>query len=105
MYTVYSSQDQLLISHLKNLLDQHGIVSVLEQMHLQGAMGELPMTAWPRIRVPDREQAKKARSLIKNALQPGPKLHEVWICSSCGETIEGQFTQCWQCGAHRKHPE
>jgi rubrerythrin len=26
---------------------------------------------------------------------------EPWICPSCGETIEGQFDQCWHCGEER----
>jgi hypothetical protein len=24
-----------------------------------------------------------------------------WKCSECGEEVEGQFTECWQCGANR----
>ncbi len=24
-----------------------------------------------------------------------------WTCALCGEESEGQFTQCWQCGADR----
>ncbi len=23
---------------------------------------------------------------------------ETWQCTGCGETLEGQFTECWQCG-------
>jgi len=28
--------------------------------------------------------------------------HERWTCAKCGETLEGQFTECWKCGA--SHP-
>jgi len=27
--------------------------------------------------------------------------HESWCCTSCGETLEGQFTTCWNCGSAR----
>jgi len=98
MITVYATQDQLLINHLKNLLDQKEVVSVLEQVHLQGAMGELPLTAWPSIRVPDREQAEKAKAIIDEAMKPDKAFHSIWKCKSCGEQIEAQFTACWNCG-------
>ena len=24
-----------------------------------------------------------------------------WVCARCGERLEGQFAQCWNCGADR----
>ncbi len=26
---------------------------------------------------------------------------ETWQCTGCGETLESQFTECWQCGTSR----
>ena len=26
---------------------------------------------------------------------------ERWRCAQCGESLEGQFTECWNCGASR----
>jgi hypothetical protein len=30
---------------------------------------------------------------------PPPPRADDWICPRCGETIEGQFTECWKCAA------
>lgn len=29
------------------------------------------------------------------------RVTESWTCPGCGEQIEGQFTECWNCGAAR----
>ena len=29
---------------------------------------------------------------------------ERWTCAHCGESLKGQFTDCWNCGAARPAP-
>lgn len=102
MQTVFSTQDSLLLYHLKNLLEQEQIPCLLEQIHLQGAMGELPLTAWPRLVVPQKDLVSKAKAIIEEALKPSKNLSAIWPCPVCGEQIEHQFAACWKCGTLRK---
>jgi len=97
--TVYASQDLLLLNHLKHLLEQEGIDCLLEQVHLQGAMGELPLTAWPRLVVLDPDKKDEAQTVLKRALDSTTKPVGMRICGACGEPSESQFTDCWNCGA------
>ncbi len=30
-----------------------------------------------------------------------PPAAEPWSCAQCKESIDGQFTECWSCGAPR----
>jgi hypothetical protein len=58
------------------------------------------MDTLPSIWVPEEDRAR-ARELIERALKETPAPDDDWICAGCGEAIEGQFTECWQCGAAR----
>lgn len=53
----------------------------------------------PSVWVPE-SQAERAIRLIART-QGGLIEDGDWTCPRCGEDIEGQFTDCWQCGASR----
>ena len=42
----------------------------------------------------------KAMEVIRQALA-GKNVGPSWRCVTCGEVIEGQFSQCWRCGSER----
>jgi hypothetical protein len=97
---VYSSFNRAAAHHAKNLLEAEGIRAVVRNEFLSSAMGELPpaecqMEVW----VLREEDAERADLVLKNSFSP--KAGPPWKCSSCGENCEGQFTQCWRCGAYR----
>ena len=53
------------------------------------------------------ELAAEADQLIIDFLQGAASRqfgHERWTCPRCGERLEGQFTDCWQCGSPRPPP-
>ena len=100
MKRVYSSFNRVAVHHAKNLLDAEGIRAVVRNEFLSSAMGELPPAeCQAEVWVLREEDAARADVVLKNAFsaKPGPP----WKCSSCGESCEGQFTQCWRCGAYR----
>ncbi|MCG3126562.1 MAG: hypothetical protein CHACPFDD_01409 [Phycisphaerae bacterium] len=35
---------------------------------------------------------------------PPPAESKSWVCAMCGETVEEQFTACWNCGSERPAP-
>ncbi len=81
---------------LRIMLGSHGIHTIVKN--------EMPTRAHiaqsPSVWVPD-EDYEKAMELVRALESPLPDLPE-WRCPSCGEQIEDQFTQCWNCGAERK---
>lgn len=102
MKKVYASPDLLSAGHVRNLLEQNGIASQLRNYYLGGGIGDLPVNeCWPEIWVDDSDvvRAEQVVRELREALAepPGPP----WICPVCGERNEGQFGECWHCGAAR----
>lgn len=97
MKRVYTSSDFLIVGHLAEVLKRRHINCLVRNLYLAGGAGELPPTAiWPELWVAD-EDYELARRLIDEVLGttglPGP----AWVCTGCGERIEGQFAACWNC--------
>ena len=97
MKLVYTLQDIATISHLKNALDHSGIRCIIKNEFLRGAVGEVPpIECWPELWVIDDALHAEADKIIKELIVFTP-IGKAWVCSQCGEEIEGQFTACWQC--------
>jgi hypothetical protein len=97
---VFSSYSLIAAHHARNVLEAEGIRSVVRNEILSSAMGELPPAECQvEVWVLREEDAERAELALKNSSSSkgGPP----WNCASCGEPIEGQFTQCWRCGAYR----
>lgn len=92
-------------AHLvKGYLESEGIAATVRGDLLAGGWGELPVDlcgVW----IIDDERAAEANALLVRFLKGTPAAeagHERWTCAGCGETLEGQFTSCWNCGAARE---
>jgi hypothetical protein len=100
MKRVYRNESLVMITHLKNLLEHAGIGSVVKNDRLMGAMGEIPfLECWPELWVVNDRDEARAAEIIRDTLSSEQPVGGDWVCRSCGEKIEGQFAQCWQCGA------
>jgi hypothetical protein len=87
----------LQVAHARNVLITAGIQCELRNQYLAGAMGDLPMMeTWPQLYVDDADERFALGALARAAAATDGT---PWQCSSCGETLEPQFTQCWCCGA------
>lgn len=105
IYTAANGVDAHL---LKALLEQEGIPVVVrgdDVVPLQG--GTLfTMEVRPSVWVFDDESCDRARALADDYGRRAPPSAPVggtetgWLCS-CGETVESQFTECWNCGRTR----
>ena len=97
MKRVYSSYNLVAVHHARNVLEAAGIRAVVKNQYLSSAMGELPPAeCQPQLWVLDDADAARAEQLLFAGAPSGPP----WTCE-CGETLGGQFTQCWNCGAYR----
>jgi hypothetical protein len=78
-----------------DVLCQAGIDASLQRYFLGGVMGELPPDqCGPEVWLRHAEQLPQARQLLDD-FNNLPQRR--WLCG-CGETVEGGFEQCWQCG-------
>jgi hypothetical protein len=102
MKRVYSAKDPLMIGHLKNVLTTFGIRCVTRNLDLSTAAGELPLIeCWPELWIMDDGAFARARAILKKTLAPLESVKRPWRCDGCGEEVEGQFSECWNCGGSR----
>jgi hypothetical protein len=101
MKTVYSSPNITLVSLYKDILEAQGIKCLIRNELLTGSGCQLlAIECWPELRVGDEDFAQ-ANRLIEDALSEETQSDTSWKCASCGEVMEGQFTECWSCGQSR----
>ncbi len=102
MQRIYSAKDPLMIGHLKNVMASFGIKCVTKKLDLISGGGELPpIECWPELWVIEDDKASRAKSILKKTLAPLASVKKPWGCHGCGERIEGQFSECWNCGCDR----
>jgi hypothetical protein len=86
---------------LKERLEREGIACLLRNEELFAALGEIPfLECRPELWVVDDEVWPRAALLVEGWLRE-EAAGEAWICSGCGESLEGQFGACWKCGRSR----
>ena len=96
MKRVISSFNQTAVYHARNLLENAGIETLVKNAVLSSAMGELPPAeCQAELWVLNDADYNRAEEILYR-----PVTGEEWTCA-CGETLGGQFTQCWRCAAFR----
>jgi len=99
MIKVFTAQDFIEVAFWRNYLEQAGVACQIRNEFLGSAAGEIPpIECWPELWIEDeRDEVLAQRLLASDPL--GEQNHlAVWTCGYCGETSEGQFTDCWNCG-------
>ena len=97
MKKVFTSPESILVHHYKNLLESEGIRAVVRNEILDSVMGRVPFQeTWPEVWVVNDLDYDRALQLIEGVPEESPS--SSWRCGTCGETNEGQFAVCWQCG-------
>jgi hypothetical protein len=100
MKTVYSAANISLVSIFQNMLEEQGIKCWIKNEALLTGIGEIPpIETWPQLCVED-DDFLEAKRIVDEALAT-KDINRAWKCDSCGEVIEGQFAQCWNCGTDR----
>jgi hypothetical protein len=97
---IYSSHNLAAVHHARNLLETEGIRAVVKNEFLSSAMGDLPPAeCQAEVWVVFEKDFPTAETILRSL--NSPKDLPAWKCG-CGESCEGQFTQCWRCGAFRE---
>ena len=90
----------------KGVLEKNGIEVFVVRDDCGGMEPQLQITEGIKVLVPSA-QLQEASDLLKNMNGPetsGKQAQEetTWKCDQCGELLESQFTDCWNCGAPRE---
>ena len=105
MRKVYASDDSLIIGHVRQVLENHAIGSIIRNDFLLGGVGEIPINeTWPEVWITDDRDFERARALVDAVVAQAEASDLPWRCASCGELMEGQFTDCWRCGEPSPEP-
>ena len=93
--------DNLMIATLwQRMLETEGIACDIRNRYIGAAVGELPADqVAPQLWVRRDQDLPRARRLLDEFRAPAKSA--AWCCFSCGELVESQFFQCWNCGAIR----
>jgi hypothetical protein len=104
MHRLYQALDRIEAQFLRDFLDRHLIEAVVLGDYLSGAVGELPADIYPSVWVVDDRDLDRARGLLRRFLADcdGRGRDGPWTCPQCGETVDGGFDLCWQCGRARE---
>ena len=104
MQKVFTGRNSMEAHFVSQVLEAQGICASVFGESLQSVRGELPFTedTMPSVWVMAKNLGR-ANQVVDELRQKDLKVVEektdlpVWICSNCGERIEGQFTACWKC--------
>ncbi len=102
MKRIYSAPVLAIVENMKNVLQLYGIRSIITNQFLSAGIGELPpIESWPQLWVAE-ENAERASELIEAIPKDLNGEEKTWICPKCNEEVEGQFTECWNCGTPKE---
>lgn len=106
MKKIYIARNPVDAHLLRGVLEGEGVQAVVQGEFLWSARGEVPITGEtsPSVWVVNDEDFERAMETVKEfqSLEGiSDSQNEEWKCAACGETNEGQFTECWHCGTSR----
>ena len=100
MRRVYTSLNLVEINHLKNLLEASGVRCLLRNELMTTLAGEVPFDQCAaQLWVLDDAELWLAEQVLNDWRRARFARGPAWACAECGEVHEGQFSQCWKCGA------
>jgi hypothetical protein len=87
---------------LKGCLEEAGVGCFVRNENLAIARGEIPFSECdPELWILDDADLAKAGEVLASWRRSRETSAGPWVCPSCNEVLEGQFTSCWQCGEER----
>lgn len=106
MKKLYEAKDLPEAHILRGLLETAGIDAIVRGQSLDPLRGAIPLTEQPSVWIMDDADEERAVPILEEYLErvEDPREHSPWTCSSCGEEIAPQFTECWSCGTSRSGP-
>lgn len=105
MFVIWTSPDSLKIHALEEYLKSFGLKVLVRGENRAGVSGIIPpIECWSEIVVLDEEQLAEAVGKVEEFFKAGRAVEIGWTCTTCGETLEPQFTDCWRCAQQAALP-
>jgi len=105
---VFRNPDHAQVSIFAAILENEGIPcftqnSVTQQSLIRDLLPAFfPIPEfWPALCVLNDDDYPSAMKVLTDLRKPGQPPADDWKCASCGETVPGNFTSCWNCQAAR----
>lgn len=101
MKLVFDHIDFTIVGHLQSVLEAAGIRTEIRNEGGSGGAGELPFTqVYPELWILENKDEPRARALIKEFRDESDEVPvgPAWVCPACGEKVDGEFAECWNCG-------
>lgn len=96
MKLAYTHENRIIVSSVKNILENNGIRVTLRNEYSSSAMGEVsPFDTWLELWVHSDYDFKCATAIIEDALSEESSAD--WVCPNCKEDNGGDFGLCWNC--------
>ncbi len=97
MYEVFRHWDTSTVGLVNGLLQDAGVRTVLRNWDACN-ITEIPIPAiYPNVCVLRKEDSDRAKDIISAFLKSSATTGEPWTCRTCGEQVESNFLECWQC--------
>jgi uncharacterized repeat protein (TIGR04138 family) len=100
---IYSARNTLEANFLRELLEAKGIGAMVVGQSTTNAFGMVPIgkPTLPTVWI-NEDEIQRASEIIREfktyaAGRLRPAAGKSWKCANCGESIKGQFTDCWKC--------
>jgi hypothetical protein len=102
MKKLYVSQSLIDVESRKELLDQAEIPCTIKNQRSNMLGGEIPFVeVFPELWVLQNDDFERAQRLLKDWEEAPPLDNTAWICASCSEIHQKEFTTCWKCNKER----
>lgn len=104
MKKVYEHIDFARVGHFQSILESDGIKTMIKNLGASVGIGEIPFTeVFPELWVVNDEDYERAMAALESYTPPETEDTTDWTCPSCGEYVEKQFGECWNCSEPRPH--
>ncbi|MCB1233944.1 MAG: DUF2007 domain-containing protein [Verrucomicrobiae bacterium] len=102
MRKIYEHIEYSRVGHFQAILEDAGIQTLVKNLGASGGAGEIPFTeVFPELWVADDADYERALELLTHYEPPDTETLTDWQCPGCGEDVEKEFGECWNCGATR----
>ena len=102
MRKVYEHLEYPRVGHCQAILEEAGIPTLVKNLGASVGVGEIPFTeVFPELWVVEDTDYDRAIALLKEYTTPAPTSLGDWTCPTCGESVEKEFGECWNCGTLR----
>ena len=94
---LYEGRNEMDAHHVRAILETQGIAATVMGESLLETVPQPPtLNMQPTVWVHDKdvERALAIVGEVRAEASPPPD----WACPGCGESVEGQFSVCWNCG-------